>query len=69
MWAGATLEERRKLLLTVLDAVYVYAKGSRSVVEVRVKGAFMAVWGRTEALWLRSPQMPFHPTERIRAMK
>ena len=44
LWAGATLEERRKLVLTVLDAVYVDAKGSRSVVEVRVKGAFRGVW-------------------------
>ncbi len=44
LWAGATLEERRKLALTVLDAVYVDAKGSRSVVEVRVKGAFWEIF-------------------------
>ena len=44
LWAGATLEERRRLLLTVLDAVYVDAKGSRALVEVRPKAAFRWVW-------------------------
>ncbi len=39
LWTGATLEERRKLLLTMLDAVYVDTK-TNTLVEVRVKGAF-----------------------------
>ena len=52
LWHEATLEERRRLLLKVLDAVgaspercrRVDAKGSRAVVEVRPKGAFRGVW-------------------------
>ena len=48
LWAKATMDERRRLLLTVLDAVYVDAKGSRSVVEVRVKAAFRVGWISSE---------------------
>ena len=44
LWAGATPEERRRLLLTVLDAVYVDTQGEKRVVEVRPKAAFRAVW-------------------------
>ena len=42
--AGATLEDRGRLLMTVLEAVYVDAKGSRSVVEVRAKAAFRSLF-------------------------
>ena len=42
LWVGANLEERRKLLLTVLDAVYVDTK-TRSVVQVKPKPTFRAV--------------------------
>ena len=44
LWAGAMSQERRQLLLTVLDAVNVDTKGEKRVVEVRPKAAFRAVW-------------------------
>ena len=44
LWAGATSEERRGLLLTILDAVYVDTQGDKRVVEVRPKAAFGSVW-------------------------
>ena len=43
LWAAADLSERRRLLLTVLDAVYVDAHEARAVVSVRPKAAFEAV--------------------------
>ncbi len=36
-WAHANLEERRKLLLTMLNAVYIDAKQTKSIVAVRPK--------------------------------
>ncbi|NQW20318.1 MAG: recombinase family protein [Chloroflexi bacterium] len=47
LWAGATLQERHQLLTTVLDAVYVDMKGSRSIVSVKMKPVFQAVLGAT----------------------
>ncbi|MBN4064110.1 recombinase family protein [Dehalococcoides mccartyi] len=47
LWAGATLQERHRLLTTVLDAVYVDLKGSRSIVSVKAKPAFKVVLGVT----------------------
>ena len=43
LWAAADLTERRRLLLTVLDAVYVDAREARAVVSIRPKAAFEAV--------------------------
>ena len=40
----ATVEERRKLPLTVLDAVCVDTQGDKRVPEVEPKAAFGAVW-------------------------
>ena len=37
LWAGANPEERRKLLQSMLDAVYIDAKKSKSTVAVRPK--------------------------------
>ena len=45
LWAGATLQERHHLLTTVLDAVYIDMKGSKSIVSVKAKPAFQAVLG------------------------
>ncbi|MCH8911272.1 MAG: hypothetical protein IH867_11130 [Chloroflexi bacterium] len=45
LWAGATLQERHQLLTTILDAVYIDLKGSKSVVSVKAKPAFNAVIG------------------------
>ncbi len=43
LWGSATLEEQRKLLLTVLDAVYVDAKQSKRVVAVEPKPPFRPI--------------------------
>ena len=43
LWAGATLEERHQLLTTILDAVYIDMKGSKSIVSVKAKPVFRAV--------------------------
>ena len=44
LWAGATEEERRRLLVTILDAVYVDAKDERRIVAIRPKAPFRAVF-------------------------
>ena len=44
LWAGSAVEERRRLLLTVLDAVYVDTQGEKGIVEVRPKAAFGSVF-------------------------
>ena len=43
MGRAADLTERRRLLLTVLDAVYVDAREARTVVGIRSKPAFEVV--------------------------
>jgi hypothetical protein len=44
LWAGATEEERRRLLVTMLDAVYVDTKDERRIVAIRAKAPFKAVF-------------------------
>ena len=44
LWDGANLEERRRLLLTMLDAVYVDSQESRSIVAIRPKAAFRPIF-------------------------
>jgi adenine/guanine phosphoribosyltransferase-like PRPP-binding protein len=44
LWAEANLEERRKLLLTMLDAVYVDTKKTKSIVAIRPKPPFKPVF-------------------------
>ncbi|MFC1935638.1 hypothetical protein ACFLX9_02615 [Chloroflexota bacterium] len=44
LWAEANLEERRKLLLTMLDAVYVDTKESRPIVAIKPKPAFAPIF-------------------------
>jgi site-specific DNA recombinase len=44
LWADANLEERRKLLLSMLDAVYVDAKQSKSIVAIRPKPPFRPIF-------------------------
>ena len=44
LWTKADLEERRKLLLTVLDVVYVNARQTKSIVAVRPKPLFRPVF-------------------------
>ncbi|MFC1961671.1 hypothetical protein ACFLWN_01285 [Chloroflexota bacterium] len=44
LWVEANLEERRKLLLSMLDAVYVDAKKMKSIVAIRPKPPFIPVF-------------------------
>ena len=44
LWSEANIEEQRKLLLTMLDAVYVDTKNSKSVIAVRPKPPFRPVF-------------------------
>jgi regulation of enolase protein 1 (concanavalin A-like superfamily) len=43
LWAKASIEEKRKLLLAMLDAVYVDAKKTKSIVAVRPKPPFKPI--------------------------
>ena len=40
LWGAATLKKRRKLLLTMLDAVYVETSEEKAIVAIRPKPAF-----------------------------
>ena len=44
LWEKANQEERRKLLLTMLDAVYVDAKKSKAIIAIRPKPPFKPVF-------------------------
>jgi len=44
LWAGANLEERRRLLLTMLDAIYVDAKEDKRIVAVKPKPPFRPIF-------------------------
>ncbi len=44
LWAKATLPEQRKILLTMLDAVYIDAKGGKRVVAVMPKPPFRPIF-------------------------
>jgi hypothetical protein len=44
LWAEATVEEQRKLLLTMLDGIYIDAKQTKSIVAIRPKPAFKPIF-------------------------
>ncbi|MFQ6028514.1 MAG: recombinase family protein, partial [Dehalococcoidia bacterium] len=44
LWQGATLSERRKLLLTMLDGVYVDAKEEKRIVAIKPKPPFRPIF-------------------------
>ena len=44
LWAEANLAERRKLLLTMLDAVYVDAKQEKRIIAIKPKPPFRPVF-------------------------
>jgi len=44
LWAEANMEERRKLLLTMIDAVYVDAKEEKRIVAIKPKPPFIPVF-------------------------
>ena len=50
LWAQADLRERRRLLLSILDAVYVDPRDPEAILRIRPKRAFAAVLGEAEAL-------------------
>ena len=43
LWRAADLSERRRLLLTLLDAVYIDARAAGTIVTIKPKAAFEAV--------------------------
>ncbi len=47
LWNAANIKERHQLLATVLDAVYIDMKNSKSIVSVKAKPVFHAVLGAT----------------------
>ena len=44
LWKDANLEEQKKLLLTMLDAVYVDARKTKSIVAIRPKPPFKPIF-------------------------
>ncbi|MFY9814311.1 MAG: recombinase family protein, partial [Dehalococcoidales bacterium] len=44
LWAEANFDEKRKLLLTMLDAVYVDAKETKSIIAIKPKPPFMPIF-------------------------
>lgn len=44
LWSSANSEERRKLLLTMLDAVYIDAKQYKTIVAIKPKPPFIPVF-------------------------
>ena len=44
LWSGANLQERRKLLMTMLDAVYVDAREERRIVAIKPKAPFRPIF-------------------------
>ena len=44
LWTEASLEEQRKLLLTMLDAVYIDARQTKSIVAIRPKPPFRPIF-------------------------
>lgn len=70
LWRDANLEERRKLLLGMLDAVYVETRELKQVVAIQPKPAFAPVFqvatareGSGVNLIKESPQTSFEPWE------
>ncbi len=44
LWSGATLQERHRILVSMLEAVYVDHKEDKAVVAIQPKPAFRAVF-------------------------
>ena len=43
LWARASMEDRRRLLLTMLDAVYIVAKVEKRIVAIKPKAPFRPI--------------------------
>jgi site-specific DNA recombinase len=44
LWASANASERRKLILSLLDVVYVDAKQSKSIIAIKLKPPFIPIF-------------------------
>jgi site-specific DNA recombinase len=44
LWSSANLKEHRKLLLTMLDAVYIEAKKYKTIVAIKPKPTFVPIF-------------------------
>jgi len=44
LWSNANIKERRKLLLTMLDAIYADAKQTKSIIAIKPKPPFKPVF-------------------------
>ena len=44
LWSAANQQERRKLLLTMLDAVYVDARDEKRIVAIKPKAPFRPIF-------------------------
>jgi len=44
LWFGANIEEKRNLLLTMLEAIYFYVKQTRSIVAIKPKPPFKPIF-------------------------
>ena len=64
LWREADLTERHRLLLTMLDAVYVDARESHSIVMIRPKAPFRAVfWTAVTREWSEVELIRYEPEE------
>ena len=64
LWDGATIEERR-LLLAMLDAVYVDTKERRAIVSFKPKAAFQALFEVANAPLMTSDSWPTVVAKRV----
>ena len=58
LWSSANPEERRKLLLTVLEAVYIDAKQTKSIVAIKPKPPFRPIF--QVAVFEERIKYPYH---------
>jgi hypothetical protein len=64
LWREADLTERHRLLLTMLDGVYVDARESHSIVMIRPKAPFRAVfWTAVTREWFGVELIRYEPQE------
>jgi len=64
LWKEADLAERHRLLLTMLDGVYVDARDMHSIVMIRPKAAFRAVfWTAVTREWSGVELIKYEPQE------
>ena len=65
LWEGATVDERRRLLMAMLDAVYVDTKERRAIVSIKPKAAFQALFEVANAPLMTSDSWPTVVSKRV----